>query len=266
MRGVCILLAAAGALLASASAALAGAFTLEPGEIKLFVTGMSAAGDRYFDSDGKLRSRGRYEKRELQLYGEYGVRDGLTAFGATAFQKISVEGFGTERREGLGRTEIGLRYRIWQGDGWIVSAQGSAGIAGAKESARLAVVGESDDQLDARALVAKTFEVFGKPAFIDLAAGYRVRSGDPANEIRLDATFGIRPAARWELMAQSFNTIGTGRWRGRFPIWQQTYKLQGLAIYELTRHVSLVGAAFFCPTGRDALEEKGGTLGVALKF
>lgn len=266
VRRACEYLGAIFAVLTSCSAAFAGAFTLEPGETKLFVTVMAMSGDRYFDRDGVLRSRGRYDKRELQLYGEYGIRDGLTAFGSTAFQKISIKDFETERRDGFGRTEAGLRLRLWQGGGWIVSIQGSAAVAGAKESARFTVVGESDDQLDARALVARTFEVFGKPGFMDMAVGYRARFGDPADEIRFETTVGVRPAARWELMAQSFNSIGTSRWRGPLPIRQRTQKLQGLAIYALTEHLSLVAAAFFTPAGRDALDERGGTLGIALKF
>lgn len=246
--------------------AAAGAFTLEPGETKIFATATLNSGDHYFDREGKLTSRARYRKRELQAYAEHGLFDGFTVFGATGLQKISVKGAAGDGHEGLGRSELGGRLRVYQKDGWIASLQSSGVIAGMKENDKLAAVGESDDQFDLRGLVARSFELFGKPAFVDFGAGYRFRSGDPSNEIRLDATFGIRPAPRWQLLAQSFNTLGTAEWRGPYPLKQRIYKLQGAALYDLTENLSLVGAAFFTPAGRDALDERGATLGIGLRF
>lgn len=247
-------------------AAHAGAFTLRPGETKVFLTGTLNSGDHYFDRDGRLQGRARYQKFDLQLYAEHGVVDGLTAFGSTGFQKIDVDGAGGDGHEGLGRSEIGGRLRLSEGGGWIVSAQASVVVAGVSESAKLAAVGESDDQFDMRGLVARSFEILGKPAFMDLAAGYRFRGGDPADEYRIDATLGVRPAPRWLILAQNFNTIGAGTWRGPYPLRQRIFKLQAAALYDLTESLSLIGAAFFMPAGRDALEETGATLGVGLRF
>lgn len=248
------------------SDAAAGAFTLEPGETKMFLTGVFNAGDHYFDSDGRLRKRETYRKYDLQLYAEHGLKDGLTAFGSAGLQRIRAKDGAMFEREGLGRTELGLRQRVFERDGWIVSVQGSAVIAGAKEGPSIAVVGETDDQLDGRLLFAKSFEVLGKPSFLDLASGYRLRGGDPADEVRLDATIGIRVAPRWLLMAQSFNTIGTGAWSGRYRLRQRIYKAQASAIFDLTERWSLIGAAFVTPAGEDALDERGATLGVGLRF
>lgn len=254
------------ACLATAGDAAAGAFTLEPGELKLFVSGLASAGDRYFDRRGKLRSRGDYRKYDLQAFAEYGLRDGFTVFGSTALQKIRAEDRSTDRRKGLGRSEIGARARLWTDGAWIVSAQGSVVIAGAKQSDDIAVIGETDDQLDGRILVARSFALFDRPAFVDVAAGYRIRGGDPADEIRLDATFGIRPTPRLLLLAQSFNQIGTGRWSGPYRLKQRIHKLQGAALFDLTDRLQLVAAAFFSPAGRDSLDEKGATLGLGFRF
>lgn len=254
------------AAILSPRAAAAGAFTLEPGEAKLFVSGYVMSGDEYFDRKGKRHARGRYQKRELQAFAEYGALDGLTVFGAAGLQKVKAKDGVTHDREGLGRSEIGARARLFAKEGWIASAQASVVIAGAKKSDDLAVIGETDDQFDVRGLVARSFEAFGKPAFVDLAAGYRWRSGDPADEIRLDATFGIRPAERLLLLAQSFNQFGTGRWKGPYELKQRIYKLQGAAIYELNQTWSVFAAAFFTPIGRDALDERGATVGVGLRF
>ncbi|WP_261403350.1 hypothetical protein [Chenggangzhangella methanolivorans] len=139
-------------------------------------------------------------------------------------------------------------------------------VAGARRGDGIAAIGETDDQADIRGLVARSFEVFGKPAFVDVAAGYRFRGGDPADEIRVDASFGIRPGKRLLLIAQSFNQIGNGRWKGPLPLKQRIHKLQLAALFDLTESLQLIGAAFFSPMGRDSLDEKGASLGIGLKF
>lgn len=261
-----IALSAALAAPLSGGLAHAGAFVLEPGEAKLFATAFAMSGDQYFDADGDLRKRERFKKRELQLYGEFGLLDGVTLFGAGGLQRIVARDRGRHVREGVARSELGLRARVLQRDGWIVSVQGSGLIAGAKGKGDIAVIGETDDQADLRLLAARSFEIAGKPAFLDLAAGYRARSGDPADEARLEATLGVRPVEPLLLMAQSFSTIGLSRWRGPYRLKQRIHKLQAAAMYDVSTSVSLVAAGFFTPAGRDALEETGATLGVAFRY
>lgn len=266
MRGIRASIAVALFVAQAQSPATAGAFTLEPGETKLFMLGLLSAGDRYFDRQGKLRSRGKYGKYDLQLSAEHGALDGLTVFGSTAIQKIRAEDGDVHDRKGLGRSEVGARARLWTNGRWIVSGQASAVIAGAKGKEGLATIGETDDQIDIRGLMARSFEVFGKHAFVDVAGGYRFRSGDPADEIRIDASFGVRPAEQLLVILQSFNQIGTARWKGPYPLKQRVHKLQAAALFDLTDNLQLIGAVFFSPDGRDSLDEKGATLGIGVKF
>lgn len=257
---------AAAWLLAGAAPARAGAFTLQEGEAKLFVSGLLTSGDRYFDGGGKLRSRGRYRKYDLQAFAEYGLRDGLTIFGSSALERISAKDGTSSTRKGLGRSELGARLRLFEADGWIASAQASVTLAGAKKSEGFAAVGETDDQIDLRGLVARSFEAFGRPWFLDLQAGYRTRSGDPADELRFDATLGVRIAPRWLILAQSFNTIGLERWKGPYALRQRIHKLQGAALFDLTERLTVYGAVFATPIGKDAMDERGGSVGIGYRF
>jgi len=259
--------ATAAAILAAApDVASAGAFTLEKGETKLFATAYVTSGDHYFDGRGRLRARDRLKKQELQLYVEHGLADGLTVFGAGALQRITVSGEERAQRSGLGRTELGARLRLAEPGAWIVSAQGGVVIAGAKRQEGLAAIGETDDQVDMRLLVARSFDAFARPAFLDVQAGYRTRSGDPANEIRVDATLGVRPAPRWLLLAQSFNVFGQGRWDGPYALKQRTHKVQAAALLDLTSTVTIYAAVFATPAARDALDERGAQLGIGYRF
>ncbi|TBN54589.1 hypothetical protein EYR15_06070 [Hansschlegelia quercus] len=257
-----------GGLLAAliSSSALAGAYTLPRGEVKLFVSGLMTDGDRYFDTTGRRQPRGRYTKYDTPVFVEYGVRDGVTLFGSTELEKISAEDGGRHERQGLGRSELGARIRLFNEGPWIASAQGSVVVAGARAKEGVAAIGETDDQVDVRGLIQRSFEAFGIAGFADFEAGYRWRSKAPADEVRLDATVGLRVAPRWLALVQSFNTIGAGRWSGRYPLRQRIAKLQGALFYDLTERMQLFGAAFFTPYGRDAMDETGGQIGVGYRF
>lgn len=251
---------------ATASAPVcAGAFLLREGEAKIFATSLVSTGDRYFDGAGRRRDRAPLTKIDVQLYGEYGWSDALTLIAATTAQRLSLSGEDRSSRTGLGRSELGARVRLAERDGWVVSAQSSAIIAGAR-SRRRATVGETDDQLDLRGLVAWSFAAFNRPAFIDVQAGYRARTGDPADEVRLDATLGLRATSKLLLMAQSFNTVATARWSGPYPLKQRIHKAQLAALYDVSETFSLYAAAFVTPTARDALDERGLVLGVGWRF
>lgn len=253
-------------LLAGAPAARAGAYTLSDGEAKVFVSGLASAGDHYYDRKGRLKARARLKKQDLQIFGEYGATGALTLFAATALERISVGGADRSRRSGVGRSEFGARLKLAESNGWIVSVQSSAVVAGAGKSQKLAVVGETDDQVDMRALVARSFTAFERPAFVDVQAGYRTRSGAPADELRLDATLGIRAWPRSLVLLQSFNIVGRERWTGPFPLKQRIHKVQAGLLYDLSDAVQLYAAAFATPEARDALDERGVIVGVGYRF
>ncbi|WP_246482297.1 hypothetical protein [Methylopila capsulata] len=257
---------AAAVLAATQGAACAGAFTLEKGETKLFATAYVTSGDHYFDGRGRLKARDRLRKQDFQLYAEHGLADGLTVFGAGALERITVSGAERSQRRGLGRTELGARVRLAEPGAWIVSAQGGVVIAGAKRSEGLAAIGETDDQVDMRLLVARSFDAFARPAFVDVQVGYRTRSGDPANEVRVDVTLGVRPAPRWLLLAQSFNVFGQGRWDGPYALKQRIHKVQAAALLELTAALTIYAAVFATPSARDALDERGAQIGIGYRF
>lgn len=248
-----------------ASCGWAGAYTLPEGEVKLFVSALKTSGDRYFDHRGRLKSRPRFTKFDLQFFGEYGVTGFMTLFASTTTQSIQIKDDVRSRYFGLGRSEVGARIRVLDSSGWIASVQSSGVVAGTRGRG-LAVIGETDHQIDARGLIARNFTALGRPAFIDLQAGYRIRTGDPADELRVDATFGLRPLPSVLVLLQSFNTFGRERWRGPYPLKQRIHKVQIGALYDVSDAISLYAAGFMTPTARDALDEQGVVLGAGYRF
>jgi hypothetical protein len=256
-------------LLASSSPALAGAWTLPAGQGELVVTDTSSSGDRVFDSAGALRAAPRYNKLELQGVVEYGVTDQLTVMAAPSLQHVDIAD-PAARRTGLGYTELGGRYRIANGalangDTWVFSGQTTLRLPGTFDRSNPAAIGYTDPEMDVRGLLGYGFAVGSSPAFIDIEMAQRFRLDSAPNEFRADATFGVRPAAGWLLLAQSFNVVSEGAGTWGLPSYHY-HKLQLSAVYDVTKTLSLQVGGFTAYAGRNALQENGLILGAWYKF
>jgi hypothetical protein len=252
-------------LMSTATAAFAGAWTLDPGTGELIITGTAMQATSVFDSNSKLQSIPRYSKEEAQALIEYGVTNWFTAMLQPSLQHVNIAApFGAERG-GLGYTDIGGRARIWSDDSWVVSAQATFRIPGVLDKTNPAAIGYTDPEIDIRGLVGYSFKAGTLPAFIDVEVAQRFRLGGPPDEFRTDITFGIRPVDRWLFLAQSFNVVseGAGTWGfGSFAY----HKFQLSAVYALTPTLSLQLGGYSTYWGRDALQENGLVVGAWYKF
>lgn len=244
--------------------AWASAWTQPQGQGQIIVTGVYSNSTRGYDSDGNTIDIGDYEKVEAYVLAEYGLTDELTLIVNPSFRHVGIEGPGGNTT-GLGYTEIGARYRIAEGNGWVVSLQGTARIPGTKRRDSLAQVGNTDAEYDLRALVGHGFRLGGMDAFMDIQGSYRLRDGDPPNEYRADITFGIRPAERVQLIAQSFNTISDGAGEGVFPSYRY-HNAQLSVVYDLDERLSLQLGGIATLGGENALRERGVIAGLWYRF
>jgi len=248
-----------------AKPALAGAWTLEAGTGALIVTGTTMQAGSVFDSGSSLRPIPRYTKDEAQALIEYGVTDWFTAMLQPSLQHVAIAAPVGAQRSGLGYTDIGGRARIWSDASWVVSAQATFRIPGVFDKTNPAAIGYTDSEIELRGLAGYGFKAGTLPAFVDLEVAQRYRLGGPPDEFRSDITFGIRPADRWLLLAQSFNVIseGAGSWGfGSFAY----HKFQLAAVYALTPTLSLQLGGYSTYWGRNALQENGLVVGAWYKF
>ena len=252
-------------LTGSAGPALAGAWTLDAGTGALVFTGTAMQSTRVFDSGSRLRPVPRYGKDEAQLLIEYGITDWFTAMIQPSLQHVDIAAPISAQRSGLGYTDIGGRARIWSESGWVVSAQATVRIPGTFDKTNPAAIGYTDHEIELRGLAGYSFEAGTLPAFVDMQVAQRYRLGGPPDEFRADVTFGIRPAAKWLLLAQSFNVIseGAGSWAfGSFAY----HKFQLSAVYAVTPTLSLQLGGYSTYWGRNALQENGLVFGAWYKF
>lgn len=251
-------------LVLSPTAASAGAWTLPQGSGQVdFTLSATSAYQAFYGT--ALAPTPRYDKIEPQAWIEYGVTDAFTAILAPSLQQVDIASPIDAQRTGLGDTEFGGRYRLFQNDSWVFSGQATLAVPGTFDNANPAAVGYTDVQTDIRGLVGHSFSLYGLPAFVDLQFAERLRSGAAPDEFHADMTFGVEPMRRWIVLAQSFNVVSEGSGRAPFTSYDY-YKFQLSAVYALTPAVSLQLGGITTYAGRNALQENGLVAGVWCKF
>jgi hypothetical protein len=244
----------------SAIEARAGAWTLDAGQGQLLVTGAMSGADQAFDGSRKLKPTPRYDKFEFQGLFEYGITDRLTAILAPGLQHIDIAAPVDAKRNGLGFSEFGARYKFMQGDEWVLSGQSTLRVPGTFDAGNPTAIGYNRFEFDFRALLGRSFRIYNLPAFVDLQLGQRFRGGDQPNELRSDATLGVQPLPQWLLLVQLLNVVSEGASPPLFPSYDYS-KLQISVVHDLTRQWSLQAGGFTTFSGRNALQENGPIVG-----
>lgn len=265
MRTLIAALGAGFGFLAQSPESRAGAWLMDDGKGQVVITGTPSGAVTAFDGDRDLQPTPHYSKFELTALVEYGVTDWFTAIVAPQLQHIGIAAPTDASRSGLGYGEFGGRFRLMKGDDWILSAQTTLRVAGTSDSLNPAAIGYTDNEIDARLLFGKSFSIGAWPAFIDLQAAQRWRTGAPPDEFRGDITFGIRPDPKWLVLAQTFSVVSQGSGSALFPSYDY-HKLQMSVVHELSKDLALQAGAFTTFSGRNALQENGVVTGLWYKF
>lgn len=259
---------------AAPDVAVAGAWTQKESQGSAFLQTTATWSDAAFAADGSLFAARSYDKVSTQLFLEYGASDWLTLLGApelvtikTGAATLGTQDVPAARYSGFGYQEIGARIRFGEGEGWIVSGQALLRVPGAKPAAGPVTIGYADAEVDFRLMAGLTFLLFGMPAFLDLEAAQRLREGAAPDEIRIDATLGLRVAPDWQILLQSFNVISEGAGQDPdFGLSYAYYKVQMGALYDLTPTLSLMLACVTTWYARNALQENGIVGGVMVRY
>ena len=104
---------------------------------------------------------------------------------------------------GRGPIELGLRWTAYRDDRSSLALYVGAAEAGAGRNAGYAAAGQGSLDLEARVLYGRSASWKAREVFIDLEAARLKRQG-LANETRIDATLGVRPAKNWLMLAQTY--------------------------------------------------------------
>jgi len=188
------------ALSGASGPAWAGAWPMKDGQGLAILKYEDQKADTGFDPNGVEMAIARRRDQTLSLYGEYGLTDRLTLQSKTALTRGHDD---FVDYEGLGSVELGLRYALLRTDRSVVSLYLGAVRDGVGRNAGYAAPGQGDADLEARLLAGRSGQWRTMQGFAEVQVA-RLRRSGLADETRVDATAGLRPAPRWLLMVQTF--------------------------------------------------------------
>ena len=216
------------------SAARAGAWTLPKGAGLVIGSASWLQNETSFFSRNLNPNASRFIKREARLYVEYGVTDWLTAIVQPEALNQHLNAPNRASYNGLGYSRFALKARLYEHSAFVISAQGQIAVPPPSDQPNRAQIGNTGPETDWLINAGYGFELWSKPAFADVSAGYRTRSGRPPSEWRLDLALGIRPTPDWMILLQSFNMISDGAGAAGFP-QQSSSKVQISLIYDINK-------------------------------
>jgi len=209
------------------SHAYAGAWTQKKGQ-GLFILGSSYyRAEDFVNNFGKRQSQPRYQKFEINPYVEYGLTDSVT-LGAnlslqytrqnssstftqqiTPFTTLTTTINGAYNNAGIGDSEFFVRKRLYQKDGFVLSAEPMVKLPSPYSYMRLPDIGSTHPDAGLTLAGGYGFSAYGQNHFINVDTGYRHRLGNPKDQIRASVTVGIGLDPDWMVMPQLFVTQRT---------------------------------------------------------
>ncbi|OYW27014.1 MAG: hypothetical protein B7Z44_13820 [Caulobacter sp. 12-67-6] len=180
--------------------ATAGAWPMARGQTQVIAKVERQSADQLFDAAGALGDLGRREDETASIFVEHGLTDRLTLqakAGLTRGRDPFV------RYEGRGPVELGLRYALLKRPRTVAAIYLGATEAGAGRNAGYAAPGQGEVDIEARLLLGRSAVTRRGEIFSDLQLA-RLRRSGLADETRMDATLGFRPARNWLVMAQTY--------------------------------------------------------------
>jgi protein XagA len=181
--------------------AFGGAWPMEPGRTQAIVKYERTTADQGYDPDANLVAIDGRRDETLSVFVEHGLTPRLT---------LQVKGGVTRGNDrwisysGRGPIEAGIRWTAQRGPRSSLAVYLGAGEAGVGRNAGYAAPGKGGVDLEARVLYGRSALWRGREVFVDVEAARLKRHG-LADETRLDATLGLRPAKPWLALAQVYS-------------------------------------------------------------
>ncbi|MEN3069776.1 hypothetical protein [Uliginosibacterium sediminicola] len=245
------------ALLLPGTSAWAGAWTLSAGMTDTLLSSTISSSEHYFDADHKIIKGERYSKKEFQLRLEHGMSDTTTVIVAPTYMRTRAGGSAGGSYNGMGYSELGLRQRVYIDDANVFSLQGVLRAAGARDSDNAAELGNTDHEYDLRALYGRNLQFGSWPAFANIELAWRIRSGSPPDEHRVDLTLGLKPSPQWLITLQSFSVYSDGTGQGAFTAPYYYHKAQAGLTWRFLPAWSAGVNALTTYAGKNAWREQG---------
>lgn len=248
--------------------AFAGAWTQPESHAFLALTGSYYRTDELYNNRGDTQSQATYSKYELNPYFEYGLWDGVTLGANVLLQRAHQS---SDTNWGLSDTELFVRGRLWQKDGFVLSAEPMVKLPSPESADDQPRLGGSHPDAGMGLSAGYGFTAWGLNHFADIDAQYRHRFGDPKDQARFAGTLGIRLCERFILMPQVFitqrlDTPTTATFTQSSADDYNLVKLQLSGVYKATDDVSVQVGGFTHQAGKNTGAGSGALFSVWKNF
>lgn len=163
-----------------------------------------------WDLDGRRYDWIERTDETASLYVEHGLTRRITLQGKLAWSAGEEAGVAYG---GRGPSELGLRYAVYRDEAAAISLYLGAILPGEGRNVGYAPPGAGETASELRILAGRSFELVGRPLFVEGQGAWIERSGLP-DERRLDLTVGYAPSPRWLLLGQTY-----AGWTDAEPSW-----------------------------------------------
>lgn len=136
-------------------------------------------------------NNGKFTDYNVSNYFEYGLLDNLTVINSLSYKRIENENDSEIRKaHGLGDVDLGLRYRLHDSSAGVVSSQILVKIPGSYDRNDPLPLGNDQFDTELKLLYGRSLYQW-IPGYANFELGYRLRAGDPSDEIRYLVEFGV---------------------------------------------------------------------------
>jgi len=149
--------------------------------------------DDEFGSGGRtdFPLHGNFKDFHAGNYIEYGLTDRITLINSLFYKTIRKEDDEVKQHSsGLGDVDLAAKYKIAEGPWGVLSGQGLVKIPGPYDEDIPLPLGNKQWDVEARLLYGRSLYPH-IPGYVNFEIAYRVRFGDPSDELRYLAEFGM---------------------------------------------------------------------------
>jgi hypothetical protein len=194
IREILIALLLAGIVIVlSAGICFAGAWTQSKGGLYDRLSINYYYADDEFDSRGKtdFPLNGNFKDFHVGNYIEYGLTDRITLINSIYYKTIRKEDDEVKQHTwGFGDVDVAAKYKIAEGQWGVLSGQGLVKIPGPYDGDISLPLGNKQWDIEARLLYGRSLYPH-IPGYVNFELAYRVRFGDPSDELRYLVEFGM---------------------------------------------------------------------------
>lgn len=209
----------------------------------------------YWNRSGeRLYSGGEFDKKEANLYAEYGLDDNNTLVGKALYDWIDETNKG--KTVGFEDFEVAWRRLLCKGKETVMSTQMWLVIPSGKSNKQALRYGRFAYEWDF--LYGQSFKFFENYGFLDCGLGYRWYFGYPSDQVRAHINLGVDYTKKWQFITSLYLEYGV--YNGRRQVIQElivndpNYRLlKGFFTlrYRLSGKVSMVAGVYSHIWGRN---------------